>query len=62
MRRGRALLFTLLLLASPAALSGAYAADWPAHPVRIVIPFGAGSATDIIPRIVFDQVGRDLGQ
>ena len=62
MRRGRALLFTLLLLASPAALSGAYAADWPAHPVRVVIPFGAGSATDIIPRIVFDQVGRDLGQ
>ena len=62
MRRGPALLLALLLLASSAAVSAASAADWPAHPVRVVIPFGAGSATDIIPRIVFDQVGRDLGQ
>ncbi len=66
MRHGRALLLALLLVASPKLLSTATAtataADWPTHPVRVIIPFGAGSATDIIPRIVFDQVGRDLGQ
>lgn len=62
MRRGRALLLAVSLVVSPIALSTAQAADWPTKPVRVVIPFGAGSATDIIPRIVFDQVGRDLGQ
>ncbi|MBS0533417.1 MAG: tripartite tricarboxylate transporter substrate binding protein [Proteobacteria bacterium] len=62
MRRGRSLLFALSLVVSPLVLSGAQATDWPTKPVRVIIPFGAGSATDIIPRIVFDQVGRDLGQ
>jgi tripartite-type tricarboxylate transporter receptor subunit TctC len=28
----------------------------------VIIPFGAGSATDVIPRIVFDQLARQLGQ
>lgn len=35
---------------------------WPAKPIRAFIPFGAGSATDIIPRAIFDQVGPVLGQ
>ncbi|MBS0247752.1 MAG: tripartite tricarboxylate transporter substrate binding protein [Proteobacteria bacterium] len=62
MRLGRALLSALVLIALPTVLSGAQAADWPTKPVRVVIPFGAGSATDIIPRIVFDEVGKELGQ
>jgi len=41
---------------------GAEAQDWPTKPVRVIIPFGAGSATDVIPRIVLDRVGGDLGQ
>jgi tripartite-type tricarboxylate transporter receptor subunit TctC len=28
----------------------------------VLIPFGAGSATDIIPRIAFDQLSSQLGQ
>jgi tripartite-type tricarboxylate transporter receptor subunit TctC len=40
----------------------AQAVDWPTKPVRTVIPFGAGSAADVIPRIVFDRVGKELGQ
>ena len=32
----------------------AWADGWPDRPIRVVIPFGAGSATDVIPRIVFD--------
>ncbi len=40
----------------------AYAADWPAKPIKAIIPFGPGSATDVIPRIVFDRMGQLLGQ
>ena len=40
----------------------AAAQSWPAKPIRAVIPFGAGSLTDVVPRVVFDQVGRQLGQ
>jgi tripartite-type tricarboxylate transporter receptor subunit TctC len=45
-----------------AVLAPATAQDWPAKPIRAFIPFGAGSATDIIPRAVFDQLGPALGQ
>lgn len=38
------------------------AQEWPARPVRAIIPFGAGSATDIVPRIVFEQLSPQLGQ
>lgn len=39
-----------------------YADGWPSKPIRAFIPFGAGSATDVIPRAVFDQLGPVLGQ
>src|ERR1051326_3763792 len=42
--------------------AAAAAQDWPARQIRAVIPFGAGSATDIVPRIVFDQLAPQLGQ
>jgi tripartite-type tricarboxylate transporter receptor subunit TctC len=39
------------------------AQDWPARqPIKIVVPFTAGSATDITARTVFEQVGRQIGQ
>jgi tripartite-type tricarboxylate transporter receptor subunit TctC len=45
------------------ALSGGAAADtWPSKPIRAIIPFSAGSATDIIPRAVFEQLAAELGQ
>ena len=49
-----------------AALTGlslpAAAQTWPTKPIKAFIPFSAGSATDIIPRAVFDRVAADLGQ
>ena len=46
-----------------AGLQGASAADaWPTKPIRVIIPFAAGSATDIIPRTVLDGVATELGQ
>jgi tripartite-type tricarboxylate transporter receptor subunit TctC len=36
--------------------------SWPSRPIRAFIPFSAGSATDIIPRVVFEQLSVELGQ
>ncbi len=35
---------------------------WPDRPIKAYIPFGAGSATDIIPRTVFDALSAELGE
>jgi tripartite-type tricarboxylate transporter receptor subunit TctC len=35
---------------------------WPAKPLRAYIPFGAGSATDLIPRALFEGLAGELGQ
>ncbi len=42
--------------------SNAWAQGFPDKAIRVVIPFGAGSAVDIVPRIVLDQMSKDLGQ
>ena len=39
------------------------AQDWPMRqPIRIISPASAGSTSDIMARIVFEQVGQQLGQ
>jgi tripartite-type tricarboxylate transporter receptor subunit TctC len=38
------------------------AETWPARPIKAVIPFGAGSAADVLPRLVFDRLAVELGQ
>ena len=47
---------------APALPRVSCAQSWPAKPIRVVIPFSAGSTTDIVARIVFDPLGRQLGQ
>ena len=45
------------------AVNQAHAQDkFPTKPIKIVVPFGAGSATDIVIRIVGDQMRPILGQ
>ena len=45
-----------------AAASGpARAADWPSKNVRVIVPYAPGSATDLIPRVVFEAVGAKFG-
>jgi tripartite-type tricarboxylate transporter receptor subunit TctC len=38
----------------------ASAQDWPARNVTVVVPLGAGSASDIMARVVADQLSRQL--
>lgn len=38
------------------------AQTWPTKPLRVIVPVGAGSTTDIIPRVVFEQLAPQLGQ
>jgi tripartite-type tricarboxylate transporter receptor subunit TctC len=44
------------------ATTDAGAQSWPTKPLRAVVPFAAGSSTDIIPRIVFEQLSQRFGQ
>jgi tripartite-type tricarboxylate transporter receptor subunit TctC len=51
------------LVAALAAMNGAALAQtWPEKPIRAFIPFSAGSATDVIPRTVFEPLSAELGQ
>jgi tripartite-type tricarboxylate transporter receptor subunit TctC len=42
--------------------TAAWAQEWPVRPILVVSPYTAGSANDIVGRIVLDQVGQQLGQ
>lgn len=56
---------TLAVSAALVLTGGAFAqgSSWkPDKPIKAVVPFGAGSATDGIARIVLDEVGKQLGQ
>lgn len=57
----RHLIRTISVIASLFVVA-AHAESWPARPIRAIIPFGAGSATDIVPRVVFDRLSAELGQ
>ena len=37
-------------------------AEWPTRLIKATIPFGAGSATDVVPRLVFERLSAELGQ
>jgi tripartite-type tricarboxylate transporter receptor subunit TctC len=55
----------LTMAAAWAAAAGTARADtaaWPAKPVRIVVPFPAGSATDTMMRLIGPRMAQTLGQ
>ncbi len=54
-------LFALALGVSNSA-QGAPADSYPAHPVRVVVPFAAGTSPDIVIRIVGQKLGEIWGQ
>src|SRR4249920_341893 len=54
-----------LLLAAGGAVASAprvFAQAWPTKPIRIIVPFPPGQSTDILARVMADQLTRALGQ
>lgn len=47
-----------LALLAASWLAPASAADWPEKPVRLVVPFAAGGATDLLGRALAAELGR----
>jgi tripartite-type tricarboxylate transporter receptor subunit TctC len=45
-----------------AATASGNAAEFPARPIRVVVPYAAGGPTDVLGRMVAEFLGRDLGQ
>lgn len=57
--KGLRLLGAVSLIAVSAT---AQAQAWPERPVRLVVPFPAGGATDLVARVIAQRVSKDLGQ
>jgi tripartite-type tricarboxylate transporter receptor subunit TctC len=56
---------TLAMLAGTAGLGTATftrAQTWPTKPIRLVVPFPAGGATDLLARSIAQRLGQGLGQ
>jgi len=58
-----AAVFGMIGYGSQATLvSSAHAADYPERPIRMIIPYGPGGATDVIFRLVAQEAEQYLGQ
>ena len=55
-------LFWLAALALCAAPLDARAQSYPSRPITVVVPFPAGGPSDVVARIVTEQMGKILGQ
>jgi tripartite-type tricarboxylate transporter receptor subunit TctC len=57
-----ALTFAALLLAAAVVSTPSDAEDYPARPVRIVVPFGAGGPADVAARLIGNVLQEGFGQ
>ena len=62
MNRRRLLFATPALLAAPVVARAQAPAPWPNRPIRMIIPWPPGQATDLIGRLIAQQLGERLGQ
>ncbi len=58
----RKLCFVLIAAATAMFSAALYADDYPTRPITFVNPFGAGSASDTLCRIIADKFGPAIGQ
>ncbi len=42
--------------------AGAQAQQWPARPIRLIVPLAPGATADIVARLFADELGKALGQ
>ena len=59
---GHAGLATACLVIGFSGSNTALAQDWPTRNMTVVVPLAAGSASDVMARVVMDQVGQQLGR
>ena len=58
----RLALATLSCMAALLPLTGSAQNGYPNKPIRVIVPFAAGSTTDIIARAIADKMGQSMGQ
>ena len=56
----RSVVFAVAMLLLPAAPASAQ--PYPSHPITVIVPFPAGGPSDVVARIVTEQMGKLLGQ
>ena len=61
-RMQRTIRLRLMPLLFMAGLLPAQAQDYPSRPITVIVPFPAGGASDVVARIVTDQMSRLLKQ
>ncbi|MFL5068999.1 MAG: Bug family tripartite tricarboxylate transporter substrate binding protein, partial [Xanthobacteraceae bacterium] len=54
--------FLAILVAAALAAGVAHAQSWPDRPVRVIVPFPAGSSADVAARILGNELNTRLGQ
>ena len=57
----RKMILAALVAAAGIAVSPARA-EWPDRPIKMIVPFGPGSSSDIIARLIAAKAGERLGQ
>src|SRR5918999_2986222 len=55
-------ILTVVLVASLSAFPAAAQPTYPSKPIRLVVPYPAGGATDFFARLVFTKMSETLGQ
>jgi tripartite-type tricarboxylate transporter receptor subunit TctC len=54
--------FVSLLIAAALGAGTAHAQTWPDRPIRMIVPFPAGSSSDVAARIIGNELNTRLGQ
>jgi tripartite-type tricarboxylate transporter receptor subunit TctC len=57
-----AVVAAILVAAMACASCGAMAADYPTHPITLIVPYPPGGGNDVIARLVANKMSASLGQ
>ena len=60
----RAMMVVIATLVAGYALGQcrAYGQEWPARPIKLIVPSGPGLSADILARLMSERLSRQLGQ